>query len=302
MSLHVDARLDEGIRKIRSELGVPTGFPPAAAMEAVVAANAEPGADHIDRTDRPFVTLDPAEAIDLDQAFTIERSGGDLILHYAIADVGWFVEPDSSLNEEAWKRGVTVYLPDQKSRLYPAALSEGAASLLPDGPRPAVVLTTRVDGTGEVRLEGAERAIVHSRAKLTYDTVAPDDLPDGFGGERLHVGTAETQAVRVLDVPARGPAGELGAADAEGPRRIVDLVVDVGDVLGELHGVPAALEPALEPHRQHEGARIADVDALVHRRPTEVHADRARRGREIVLPPRLRVVEPDRHRWELVTS
>ena len=123
-----------------------------------------------------------------------------------------------------------------------------------------------------------------------------DDLPDGLGGERLDVGTAEAQAVRVLDVPAGGPAGELGTADAEGPRGIVDLVVDVGDVLGELHGVPAVLEPALEPHRQHEGAGIADVNALVHRRPAEVHADRARRGREIVLPPRVRVVEPDRHR------
>jgi exoribonuclease R len=191
MSLRVDAALEEGIRRIRSELGVPTGFPSAAAMEAVVAAKEQPGADHVDRTDRPFVTLDPPEAIDLDQAFTIERSGGDLILHYAIADVGWFVEPGSSLNEEAWKRGVTVYLPDQKSRLYPAALSEGAASLLPDGPRPAVVFTTRVDGGGEVRLEGAERALVHSRAKLAYDTVAPDDLPDGFADLAARIEAAE---------------------------------------------------------------------------------------------------------------
>jgi len=191
MSLRVDAALEEGIRRIRSELGVPTGFPPAAAMEAVIAAKDQPGADHVDRTDRPFITLDPPEAIDLDQAFAIERSGGDLILHYAIADVGWFVEPGSSLNEEAWKRGVTVYLPDQKSRLYPAALSEGAASLLPDGPRPAVVFTTRVDGGGEVRLEGAERALVHSRAKLAYDTVAPDDLPDGFADLAARIEAAE---------------------------------------------------------------------------------------------------------------
>ena len=180
MSLRVDAALEDGIRRIRAELGVPTGFPAAAAMEAVVAARTEPGADHIDRTDRSFITLDPPDAVDLDQAFAIERSGGDLILHYAIADVGWFVEPGSPLDEEAWRRGVTVYLPGQKARLYPAALSEGAASLLPDGPRPAVVFTTRVDDGGDVRLEGAERALVRSRAKLAYDTVGPDDLPDGF--------------------------------------------------------------------------------------------------------------------------
>ena len=191
MSLHVDRALEDGIRRIRDELGLPSGFPPATAMAAVVAAKTEPGADHVDRTDLPFVTLDPPDAIDLDQAFTIERSGGDLILHYAIADVGWFVEPGSPLDEEAWRRGVTVYLPDQKARLYPAALSEGAASLLPDGPRPAVVFTTRVDGEGDVHLEGAERAIVHSRAKLSYDAVAPGDLPDGFSDLAARIEAAE---------------------------------------------------------------------------------------------------------------
>ena len=191
MSLRVDAALEDGIRRIRAELGVPTGFPAAAAMEAVVAARSEPGTDHIDRTDRSFITLDPPDAVDLDQAFTIERSGGDLILHYAIADVGWFVEPGSPLDEEAWRRGVTVYLPGQKARLYPAALSEGAASLLPDGPRPAVVFTTRVDGGGDVRLEGAERALVRSRAKLAYDTVGPGDLPDGFSDLAARIEAAE---------------------------------------------------------------------------------------------------------------
>ena len=191
MTLRVDSALEQGIRRIRADLGVPTGFPAGAAMEAVVAAKTEAGADHVDRTALPFVTLDPPDAIDLDQAFAIERSGGDLILHYAIADVGWFIRPGSSLDEEAWRRGVTVYLPDQKARLYPAALSEGAASLLPDGPRPAVVFTTRVDGGGEVRLEGAERALVHSRAKLAYDTVGPDDLPDGFSDLAARIEAAE---------------------------------------------------------------------------------------------------------------
>ena len=47
--------------------------------------------EHADWTDRPFVTLDPATSTDLDQAFAIESAGADLLLHYAIADVAWFV-------------------------------------------------------------------------------------------------------------------------------------------------------------------------------------------------------------------
>ena len=169
--------LDAGLTRIREQFHVPSGFPPAVALAAVQAAARHPGADHVDRTDRPFVTLDPAGSTDLDQAFALERAGGDVVLHYAIADVGFFVQGGDPLDVEAWRRGVTIYMPDQRARLYPAALSEGAASLLPDGPRPAVVFTVRVDEQGEVRLDGVERALVHSRAKLAYETVRPDELP-----------------------------------------------------------------------------------------------------------------------------
>jgi exoribonuclease R len=172
-----DRALDTGLHQIREEFEVPAGFGPEVALAAVQAARRTPGRAHVDHTDRPFVTLDPAGATDLDQAFALERAGDDIILHYAIADVGFFVDHGDPLDAEAWRRGLTVYLPDERARLYPAALSEGAASLLPDGPRPAVVFTVRIDGAGAVRLDGAERALVQSRAKLAYETVRPEDLP-----------------------------------------------------------------------------------------------------------------------------
>ena len=81
--------------------------------------------------------------------------------------------------------------PDERARLYPAALSEGAASLLPDGPRPAVVFTVRVAADGESTLDGVERALVRSRAKLAYDTVRPDDLPPEFGELSRRIVAAE---------------------------------------------------------------------------------------------------------------
>ena len=123
---------------------MPAGFPPAVLAAAEEAARRLPGPEHRDRTDRRFVTLDPASSIDLDQAFAIELAGDDVVLHYAIADVGWFVRPGDALDVEAFERGVTVYLPDRRATLYPPVLSEGAASLLPDVDRPAVVFTVRV--------------------------------------------------------------------------------------------------------------------------------------------------------------
>ncbi|MDW3214405.1 MAG: RNB domain-containing ribonuclease [Ilumatobacteraceae bacterium] len=182
-----------GLDRIRAELEIPTEFP-ADVLAAAEAAAAKPlGAAHADRTDRRFLTLDPASSIDLDQAFDIEVAGDDIILHYAIADVGWFVRPGDLLDVEAFERGVTVYLPDQRSTLYPTILSEGAASLLPDVDRPAVIFTVRVDSAGYPRLDGVERAIIRNRAKLAYDTVSSDDVPDGFAELYRRITAAEIE-------------------------------------------------------------------------------------------------------------
>ena len=171
--------LSDGLAAIREQFQLPARFPPEVEAAAADAAS-QPLSGHVDRTDLPFVTLDPLSSTDLDQAFAIEQSGGDLILRYAIADIGWFVPDGGPIDAEAWARGETIYLPDGKVSLYPPALSEGAASLLADADKPAVLFSVRVAPDGGASLEGVERAIVRSRAKLGYATVRGEDLPAGF--------------------------------------------------------------------------------------------------------------------------
>jgi len=205
--------LSDGLTAIRTQFQVPAGFPPQALAAAEAAATRAPG-EHVDHTDRPFVTLDPATSTDLDQAFAIETADADLLLHYAIADVAWFVSDGDAIDIEAWQRGTTSYLPDGKASLYPPALGEKAASLLPDGPRPAVVFTVRVATDGTVKLDQAERALIRSRAKLAYDTVQPEELPAGFADLAARIAAAELRrgAARV-DPPEqeveRGPDGKF---------------------------------------------------------------------------------------------
>ncbi len=182
--------LADGLAAIRLKFQVPSDFPADVLAAAEVAAQRAPSA-HRDRTNQSFVTLDPATSTDLDQAFTIEEAGSDLLLHYAIADVAWFVDDGDPVDIEAWKRGATIYLPDGKAGLYPPILAENAASLLPDGPRPAVVFTVRIDPDGQATLEGAERAIIRSRAKLAYDSVRMDQLPQGFAKLSRRIQSAE---------------------------------------------------------------------------------------------------------------
>jgi exoribonuclease R len=107
--------LAAGLATIRTEFQVPASFPPEVLAAADAAAKRAP-TEHVDRTGLPFVTLDPASSTDLDQAFVIERSGGDLLLRYAIADVAWFVDDGDPIDAEAWPRVRPACCPMARAR------------------------------------------------------------------------------------------------------------------------------------------------------------------------------------------
>lgn len=161
--------------------GVPLEFPPEVLAAAESAASRAAADDErTDRTEVPFVTLDPESSTDLDQAMHLERTDGGFRVLYAIADVPWFVDLDGPIDHEARRRGETLYLPDRRIPLHPEVLSEGVGSLLPDQTTPAFVWVLELDEAGEVREIGLERALVRSVEKLAYDAVQ-EDLDRGEG-------------------------------------------------------------------------------------------------------------------------
>jgi exoribonuclease R len=161
--------------ELRRELKLPDRFPADAQAEAEQAADGSPaGGVRADRTDIPFVTIDPPTSRDLDQAMCLTRRADGYRVFYAIADVAAFVRPGGALEQETWRRGQTVYLPDGNVPLHPTELSEGAASLLPDVDRAAVLWTVDLDASGETVDVRVERATVRSRAKLDYAGVQAD--------------------------------------------------------------------------------------------------------------------------------
>jgi len=172
--------LRDGIAALQAELGVTAEFPPEV-EEAAAAAAASPRLPELDRTDLPFVTIDPETSMDLDQALHLERDGDGYVVHYAIADVAAFVAPGDPVDLEANKRGESLYAADAKIPLHPKVLSEDAASLLPDQVRPALLWTHKLDAAGEGTDTFVERALVRSRAKLSYDGVQKMFDGDGFG-------------------------------------------------------------------------------------------------------------------------
>lgn len=189
------AEIESALAELRRQLKVNVGFAGPLVEEAKRAAR-EVDLPEADETAVPFVTIDPPESKDLDQALHIERHATGYRVRYAIADVAAFVVPGGLLDVEAHRRGVTLYAPDGNTRLYPAELSEGAASLLPDQVRPALVWTMDVDETGEGTAVHVRKARVRSRAKLDYAGVQRA-LDDGSAAEALlllrEVGTLRQQ-------------------------------------------------------------------------------------------------------------
>jgi exoribonuclease R len=196
---------------IRAEFEVPEDFPPDVLAEAERRAR-EPRLPELDATDVPLVTLDPPGSRDLDQAVHLAARADGYRVSYAIADVGSFVRPGGAVDAEARRRGQTLYSPDRRTPLHPPVLSEGAASLLPDQLRPAVLWTIDLDADGEPIKVDLRRARVRSRAQLDYPAVQAqaDDgsLPDAVAllpviGALLQRRAAERGAI------------ELGTPDQE---------------------------------------------------------------------------------------
>ncbi|MGY5764535.1 RNB domain-containing ribonuclease [Brachybacterium sp. DNPG3] len=188
---------------------LPRDFPAEVLAAAEDAAQRKPGTDIADDARRdltgvPFVTLDPASSTDLDQAMHLERSGTGYRVRYAIADVPWFVALDGPVDQEARRRGATVYLPDRRIPLHPEVLSEGVASLLPDQDAPVFVWSLDLDERGEVVGVDLERALIRSREKLDYEGVQTA-LDEGRGHPQMLL-LQEIGALRALLEAERGGA------------------------------------------------------------------------------------------------
>ncbi|MCW5952028.1 MAG: RNB domain-containing ribonuclease, partial [Propionibacteriaceae bacterium] len=191
--------LREGLRRLRSSLGIPGRYPPEALAEAEAVSPALPERD---LTDIPFVTLDPPGSTDLDQAFHLSRRAGGYLLRYAIADVAAFVRPGGELDAETHARGQTFYAPTHRVGLHPPVLAEGAASLLPGQVRPALVWELGFDETGATTSMQVARATVRSRRQWAYPG-AQEALDAGSDDEQL-VLLREVGLLRLQQEVARG--------------------------------------------------------------------------------------------------
>src|SRR6185312_14340317 len=164
--------------------GIPQEFSRAALAEAAAARPATP-AGREDWRDVPFVTIDPPDAKDHDDAVhavpdSDPRNAGGHIITVAIADVAHYVQTGSALDRAAAERGNSVYFPDRVVPMLPERISNDLCSLRPDEDRPALAVRMVIASDGRKRRHSFHRIMMRSRAKLAYEQAqrAIDGQPD----------------------------------------------------------------------------------------------------------------------------
>jgi ribonuclease R len=165
--------------------GIPNVFLRAALAEAG-AAGAVDLEGREDWRQVPFVTIDPADAKDHDDAVhavadSAPGNGGGHIVSVAIADVAHYVRPCSALDREALLRGNSVYFPDRVVPMLPERISNDLCSLKAGIDRPAIAVRMVIDAQGRKRSHAFHRVLIRSIARLNYAQV--QDAIDGTADE-----------------------------------------------------------------------------------------------------------------------
>lgn len=246
--------------------GIPDNFPDEVIAEA---DGMKPAglAGREDLRDLPFVTIDPADARDHDDAVWAHAdddplNAGGHVIWVAIADVAHYVRPGSALDGEARKRGNSSYFPDRVVPMLPDRLSGDLCSLHEGVPRACIAVRMRIDAKGEKIGHRFDRAMMRSVATLTYREVqtAMDGAPNDACAPLMDEIIRPLYAAHAALADARARRQPL---DLELPERKVELSEE-GKVLS------VNFAERLEAHKLIEEfmvlANVAAAETLIARK------------------------------------
>jgi len=164
------------ITSIQKKYGLPSAFP-AKVLKEVKGLDEKhiletlEGEGRKDLRSLSVMTIDDADARDLDDAISLERKGNGYRLGVHIADVSYYVQEGSAVDREAAKRATSVYLPDRVIPMLPPKLSNEICSLNPGSPRLAISVFMELDSKGELQKYSFFPSIITSDRRLTYSEV-----------------------------------------------------------------------------------------------------------------------------------
>lgn len=149
-------------------------FPEDVELEAkrvAIPIEEEDKAHRKDYRDKQIITIDGDDARDFDDAISLVKNGENYELGVYIADVSHYVRPGSKIDEEAFKRGTSVYFPDHVLPMLPVSLSNGICSLNPNEDRFVLAVEMTLSPAGKVLNYQINKGIIKSSYRMTYNKV-----------------------------------------------------------------------------------------------------------------------------------
>ncbi|PPB10712.1 ribonuclease R [Brevibacillus laterosporus] len=163
------------ILSIIRKFNLPEGFPDDVLTEAEAAPDHisdEEIKDRRDLRERMMVTIDGADAKDLDDAVSLEQlENGNVRLGVHIADVSYYVKGKSVLDQEAYRRGTSVYLVDRVIPMIPHRLSNGICSLNPKVDRLTITCDMEFDAGANIVSYDIYLSVIRTNERMTYADV-----------------------------------------------------------------------------------------------------------------------------------
>lgn len=154
--------------------GISRSFTPEVLQAADKAAERDIASEipnRLDLRDVPIFTIDGADTKDIDDAISLQKTETGWALGVHIADVSHYVMPGSPLDNDAYRRGTSVYFADSVVPMLPPALSNGACSLNPQEDRLAFSALMTLDPDGALTDYRFAKTVIRSRVKGVYDEV-----------------------------------------------------------------------------------------------------------------------------------
>ena len=175
------------ILSITNEMGIPDTFSASVMKELDNIPDEVLDKDLIDRVDlrkEIIFTIDGDDTKDIDDAISIEKVQDHYKLGVHIADVSYYVRPNTALDSEAFERGTSVYLADRVIPMLPHKLSNGICSLNPNVDRLAISCIMEIDKNGNVIDYNILKTVIKSQMQMTYKKVnqilEENTIPEGY--------------------------------------------------------------------------------------------------------------------------
>ena len=175
------------ILSITNEMGIPDTFSASVMKELDNIPDEVLDKDLIDRVDlrkEIIFTIDGDDTKDIDDAISIEKFQDHYKLGVHIADVSYYVRPNTALDSEAFERGTSVYLADRVIPMLPHKLSNGICSLNPNVDRLAISCIMEIDKNGNVIDYNILKTVIKSQMQMTYKKVnqilEENTIPEGY--------------------------------------------------------------------------------------------------------------------------